>query len=262
MTQTTPTPPIRTLLVDDEPLALSSLRAVLSHDPELEVVGECTDGPAALSAIAALRPDLVFLDIEMPGMDGLEVARRIAGESPPVVVFVTAYDDFALDAFEAHALDYVLKPFTDRRLLQSLRRAKAAARSRNLEDLSGRLLEFVRAAAPPPRRHLQRVVIQEPGRARIVMADEIDWIGGAKNYAELHTARGVFLHRQSMDALEQALDPSAFVRIHRSTIVRVDRVLEVIAEAGGRRLAVLRDRTRLKVSRTYVERLMTALVGS
>lgn len=252
--------PIRTLIVDDEALARSSLRAILSGDPELEVIGECSSGPTALDAIASLQPDLLFLDIQMPGMDGLEVARRIAQSDPPVVVFVTAYDEFALEAFAVHALDYVLKPFSDDRLLQSLGRAKLAARTRNLVDLRARLLGFVGAATPPPR-YLQRLVIQEPGRARIVMVDELDWIRGAKNYVELHTARGVFLHRQPMDALDQALNPRDFARIHRSTIVRVDRILEVLTETGARRLVVLHDGTQLKVSRTYAERLMARLVG-
>lgn len=251
--------PIRTLLVDDEPLALDSLRALLGDDPELEVVGTCSSGPAALDAVATLRPDLVFLDIQMPGMDGLEVARRLAHDDPPVVVFVTAYGEFALDAFEVHALDYVLKPFSDGRLRQSLRRAKAAAYRRSLGELSTRLLEFVEKARPAPPQHLQRLVIQEPGRARIVMADEIELVRGAKNYVEIHTARGVFLHRQPMEAMERDLDPRVFARIHRSTIVRVERIREVVTQTRARRLAVLDDGTRLPVSSTYAERLMAQL---
>jgi two-component system LytT family response regulator len=251
--------PIRTLLVDDEPLALRSLEAVLRPDPELELVGTCATGSEAVRTIQQLSPDLVFLDIQMPGIGGLDVVRRIAAPKPPLVVFVTAFDHHALEAFSVHALDYVLKPFSDERLLAALQRAKAILRDRTLEELGARLLRLADAARPPEPRYLQRILVQEPSRVRIVATAEIEWIGAAKNYVEIHTARESLLHRQTMDAMDAALDPDAFVRIHRSTIVAVDRVQVVQAEGYASRAVVLHDGTRLPVSRSQVERLMGAL---
>lgn len=251
--------PIRTLLVDDEPLALRSLEAVLRPDPELELVGTCATGSEAVRTIQQRAPDLVFLDIQMPGLGGLDVVRHITAPKPPLVVFVTAFDHHAIEAFSVHALDYVLKPFSDERLLASLQRAKAILRERSLEELGARLLRLAEVARPPEPRYVQRILVQETSRVRIVTTSEIEWIGAAKNYVEIHTARESLLHRQTMDAMDATLDPEAFVRIHRSTIVAVDRVREVQVEGYAGRAVVLRDGTRLPVSRGHAERLMSAL---
>lgn len=251
---------IRTLLVDGEPPAMGSLQGILSRDPEFEVVGTYSSGAAAVRGIETLCPDLVFLDVQIPGIDGLEVARRIAGPQPPALVFISAHARFAIDAFEVHALDYVLKPLCRARLLQSLWRAKVAVRGG-----AGRVLEDRRStraeARQAPPRYRERLIIREPGRAHIVMVAEIEWIQAAKNYVELHTERGTFLHRESMESIEQALDPRRFARIHRSTIVRIDRIREVITEGRSHRVASLVGGARLKVSATYAERLMADLHG-
>ena len=252
---------IRALLVDDEPLALINLRAILQGS-RVEIVGECADGQTALDACAELRPELVLLDVQMPGMDGIEVARRLVERgTPPRVVFVTAYDHFAVEAFEVHALDYLLKPYSDARLLCAVERCHAALRGSGMDDLAARLARFVDSQVEEKegaRRYFQRLLIPEAGRTRIVMAAEIIWIGGAKNYVEIHTERGTFLYRQSMDAMEAALDPRRFVRAHRSTIVCIDRVREIVSQ-DGRRSAILDDGVRLPISQGYADHLMRRL---
>jgi len=250
---------IRVLLVDDEPLALTNLRTVLAGDPSLEIVAECGDGPAALDAVATSRPELVFLDVQMPGMDGVEVARQLLERGdPPVIVFVTAYDQFAVEAFEVHALDYLLKPYSDQRLLQAAARSRSMLRGPELTALAARLTRFVEAHRQPPPRYIQRLLIPDSGRTRIVLLSEVRWIGGAKNYVEVHTSRQTYLHRQSMEAMAESLDPRRFVRIHRSSMVCLEHVREVVSQ-GGRRMALLDDGTRLPISQTYAEELMDRL---
>jgi two-component system LytT family response regulator len=228
--------PIRTLVVDDEPLARSNLLVLLRADPEIEVVGECGSGVAAVDEIRRLAPELLFLDVQMPGCDGFEVLESLGGAAPPAVVFVTAYDRYALKAFEVEALDYLLKPFDDARFRRTLSRAK----------------EQVRRASGKT----DRIVVRSAGRVSFLRVAEIDWIEAADYYACLHVAGKSHLLRRKMSDLERELDPASFCRIHRSTIVNRDRVRELKLNAAGEYDVVLRDGTRLRMSRRYRDRLM------
>jgi len=188
---------IRTLLVDDEPLSVRGLWSVLETDDQVEIVGACDSGTDAVQAIERLLPDLVFLDIEMPGINGIEIARQISSRGSPLVVFVTAFEQHAIDAFTLQALDYVLKPFSDERLLASLTRAKVALEGGGPDKLGYSAARFGPKRAPQGG-YLQRVLIHEAQRVRVVTTAEIEWISGAKNYIEVHTARGSFLCRQTI----------------------------------------------------------------
>jgi two-component system LytT family response regulator len=253
---------IRTLLVDDEPLARAGLRALLGGDPNVEVVGECGDGPEAVEAIEALRPDLLFLDVQMPEMDGFDVLRSVRTATPPVTVFVTAYDRHALRAFEAQAWDYVLKPVDEDRFARTLERAKAQVRRVHAEDLRLRLAALLSSPAPPaepapepPYRH--RLVVKSAGRATPIHAEDVDWIEGADYYVRLHVSGRAHLLRESMATLERELDPRRFCRVHRSAIVNMDRVREI--RSGAPTEVVLLDGTAIPLSRARREHLEAQL---
>ena len=234
------TAPIRVMIVDDEPLARTSLVALLKKDPDTEVVSECGSGPEAIEAIRAICPDLVFLDVQMPGCDGFDVLEQLGNSSTPkAVVFVTAYDQYALKAFEAAAVDYLLKPFDNARFARALDRAKAIVR-----DHKGQQSHFI---------------VKSAGRAIILKTHEIDWIEAADYYACLHVKGKTHLLRRSLAELEEDLDGSMFCRIHRSTTVNLDRVAEMRLDANGEYEVVLRDATKLRLSRTYREHLQTRL---
>jgi len=245
---------IRTLIVDDEPLARDSIRVLLGPDSDIEIVGECGNGTDAVEAIQVLAPDLVFLDVEMPAMSGFEVLDALCAEELPRVVFVTAYDKYAVRAFEINAVDYLLKPFDNERFRAALDRAKRdlsapePSESQTLRIL--RLLEAERGAG-----RFDRIAIREAGRIYFVELDDIDWIAGAGNHAELHTAEQSHLHRESLSSLENRLDPRRFLRIHRSTIVRIDRIRELRPRARGDYDVILKDGTSLSLSRRYHDRL-------
>jgi two-component system LytT family response regulator len=263
--------PVRTLVVDDEPLARAGLRALLDEDPEVAVVAECANGREAVAAVRAHAPDLVLLDVQMPGLDGFGVVREVGADAMPVVVFATAFDQYALRAFEARALDYLLKPFTDERFRDVLARAKAQVRQRRAGALGARLAGELAAllagggapapAAPPPPPGPARVPVRLGTRTAFVRLDDVDWIEAADYYARLHVGGASHLLRETMDELEARLDPRRFVRVHRSAIVRVDRVRELRAVAAGRHEVVLRDGTRLPLSRSRRERVERALAG-
>ena len=268
--------PIRVLIVDDEPLARAGLKKLCESDPDIEVVGECADGRAAVAAIEQVEPDLLLLDIQMPGMDGFEVLRAVGPDRMPQVVFVTAYDQFALRAFEVHALDYLLKPFGDKRFLDAMARAKQAVREAARNDLGTRLLALLEAvelgqqpgADPFPaaidsstRTHpsASRIVVKEMGRVFLVGADEIDWIEAADYCAKLHVRDRVHVVRESMKSLAARLDPARFFRVSRSAIVNLDRVREIQPFARGSQIMILRDGTRVTLSRTRKEALARLL---
>lgn len=239
---------IRTLVVDDEPVARARIRALLRDEPDVDVVGECESGPEALAAIEHAAPDLVFLDIQMPQMDGLALARAL-GETMPAVVFVTAYDEYALGAFEVHALDYVLKPFSAERFKAALSHARQyVTRRRNAGA--------PRAQAAERR---DRLVIKSSGRIYFVRTHDIDWCEAAGNYVRLHVGQQTHLVRGTMGYLESQLDPAQFVRVHRSTIVNVDRIQELRSSFNGEYLILLRDQTRLTLSRGYRDSLQEKL---
>lgn len=219
---------IRALIVDDEPLAREKIRTLLERDVEVEVVGECGDGRTAAAAIIESDPDLVFLDVQMPEMDGFAALEALGGRSAAVIVFVTAYDEYALKAFEVHALDYLLKPFDRERFLSALERAKKRVRADREEGLNDRiekLLEDLRVGDKG--RWLEQLVVKSRGRIFFVPTEEIDRVTAAGNYVELHVAGESHLIRGTMKGLERRLDPSRFARVHRSHIVNIRRIREI-----------------------------------
>ena len=245
---------IRTLIVDDEPLARSRIRSLLAHDSSVDVIGECSDGQKAVSAISELTPDLVFLDVQMPAMDGFEVIKTIPADQMPTVIFVTAYDGYALKAFEVNALDYLLKPFDRSRFQKTLERAKVMIRRMQNGDVNDQLLSLLgdlRREQEIP----DRFIIKSGGRVVFLRVEEIDWMSSVGNYVRLHVGRDSHLMRETMSAMEEKLDPDRFMRIHRSTIVNLDRVKEVQPWTKGEYVVIMRDGNRLIMSRRYRERL-------
>ena len=256
---------VRTLVVDDEPLARQSLRILLEGDPQVELIGEAGSGREALALIRRESPDLVFLDIQMPELDGFGVLEQIEAAELPVVVFVTAFDKYALRAFEYHALDYLLKPFDDARFEKTLRRAKEQVEQREIKELSRRLIALLEGregqtvSAPTQPQYLSRLLIKSAGRVSFLKTEEIDWIGAEDYYVKLHVGRKSHLLRETMNDMEAKLDPARFVRIHRSTIVNVERIRELHQHFNGEYLVVLQDGTELKLSRSRREQLQTLL---
>jgi two-component system LytT family response regulator len=252
---------IRTLVVDDEPLAREAVRVRLELERDVEIVGEARDGPAAVDAIRRLVPDLVVLDVQMPGLDGFEVLDRVAGETMPVVLFVTAYDRFAIRAFEVHALDYLLKPFTAERMRQALERVRrdlerdqaVAARESAAAVLDARAASLASPNAPSSggEAYAYRLTVRDGEAFVMLRTEEIDWIEAAANYVRVHARARVFVLRGTMQALERRLDPRQFARIHRSTIVNVDRVREIRPEWHGDYDVVLADGHTLRLGRSY-----------
>jgi two-component system LytT family response regulator len=245
---------IRVLIVDDEPLARKRIKSLLAHDSSVDVIGECSDGYKAISSISELTPDLVFLDIQMPAMDGFAVIKTIGAERMPTVIFVTAYDQYALKAFEVNALDYLLKPFDRRRFQKTLERAKAMIRGLQNGNVNNQLLSLLgnlRREQEIP----DRFVIKSGGRVIFLKVEEIDWMRAVGNYVRLQVGRDAHLMRETMTGMETKLNPDRFMRIHRSTIVNLDRVKEVQPWAKGEYVVIMRDGTRLIMSRRYRERL-------
>ncbi|HXR99117.1 MAG TPA: LytTR family DNA-binding domain-containing protein [Pyrinomonadaceae bacterium] len=245
---------IRALIVDDEPLARRRIKSLLAHDQSVEVIGECSDGYKAVTSISELNPDLVFLDVQMPAMDGFEVIKTISAEQMPTVIFVTAYDQYALKAFEVNALDYLLKPFDRRRFQKTLERAKAMIRGLKNGNFNNQLLSLLddlRREQNIP----DRFIIKSGGRVVFLRVEEIDWMSTVGNYVRLQVGRDSHLMRETMTGMESKLDPVSFMRIHRSTIVNLDRVKEVQPWAKGEYVVIMRDGTRLIMSRRYRERL-------
>ena len=233
---------VGTVVVDDEPLARSNIVSLLRTDPEISVLAECSSGVDAVKAVREVRPSLLFLDVHMPGLDGFGVLESLGAEVPSAVVFVTAYDQYALKAFEAEALDYLLKPYDNARFFRVLSRAKASLAHRPLEN-----------------RRLERIMIRSAGRISFLPVEEIDWIEAADYYSCLHIGRRTHLLRRSMSELERDLEAERFCRIHRSTIVNLSRVRDLCLDVSGEYEVVLRDETRLKVSRGYREKLQAAI---
>jgi two-component system, LytTR family, response regulator len=249
---------IRTLVVDDEPIARARVLSLLRDEPDVDIVGECASGAQAVSVINAQSPDLVFLDIQMPEMDGFEVARALQPERMPALVFVTAFDQYAVRAFECHALDYLLKPFSVQRFKSALSHARQQLAQRQATTLGRQLLEILPDMRPrEPAR--DRLVVRSSGRVYFVRIADIDWCEAAGNYVSLHVGTQSHLTRETMSRLEAQLDPHQFVRIHRSTIVNVDRVQELRSSFNGEHVLLLRDGTRLTLSRGYRDALQARL---
>ena len=245
---------IRTLIVDDEPLGRERLERLLAMEQDVDVIATCPDGPQAVEAVKTLNPDLLFLDIQMPEMNGFEILKALGTDVPSAVVFVTAWDRYAVKAFEVQALDYLLKPFDRERLGQTLTRAR--------EHLSAETQTPGPSKAEPPvpdgeRRYLERLAIKSNGRIRLLRVSDIDYAEAAGNYIEVHVAGRCHLIRETMSNLEASLNPEHFQRIHRSVIVHLDRIAEIQTGSHGELGVVLEDGTRLSLSRSYRERLLS-----
>lgn len=241
---------ITALIVDDEPLARKRMRKLLRASDDVTVVGEAGDGEEALRAVAERRPQVVFLDVQMPRLDGFEVLRRIPSESRPLIVFVTAFEQYALDAFRASAVQYLLKPVAREPLRQAMTRVRELVAARSNPSLTEFLARLEQRTS-----FMQHVAVKSKGRMRLVRVEQIDWFESAGNYVRLHVGSERFLLRQTMNGLEQKLDPTQFVRIHRTTIVNVRRIRDTRSTSHGDHIVVLQDGTELLLSRVYRERL-------
>jgi len=252
---------IRTLIVDDEPLARAMLRSCLAEDAEMDVIGECGDGYSAIETIESAAPELVFLDIQMPDLDGFGVLRALAPAAIPNIVFVTAYDQFALQAFDVHAIDYLLKPFDRERFARTLTRAKQQIALQKREDVRDALLRLLnqQSARPQP---VQRILVKSGERAIFVRPDEISWIEAQGNYVALHVGAQSLLLRQTIHTLEKQLDPGKFQRIQRSAIVNLDAIREMHPAGRGEYEIVLKDGVALKLSLTYRESFLRFACGA
>jgi two-component system LytT family response regulator len=253
---------IRALIVDDEPFARERVRQLLDGDPEIEIAGECGDGLQAIAMINEQAPDLLFLDVQMPELDGFELLEKVEAARMPVIIFLTAYDQYAIRAFEACALDYLLKPCAEDRFAKSVRRAKALLGLSPEECPPASLLSL---PAPPEapsseQKFLERLVVKSGGRVYFFRVEEIDWIEAQGNYARIYVDRAAYLLREPLSHLERALDPRRFVRIHRSTIVNVDRIKELQPMFHGQYTVVLRDGAEITLSRRY-RRQFEAVIG-
>jgi two-component system LytT family response regulator len=244
---------VRTLIVDDESLARERLRQLLLAEPEIELLGECADGNEAVAALREKKPDLVFLDIQMPELDGFGVLEAIGSEMTPVIVFVTAYDKFALRAFEVHAADYLLKPFDRERFQTALRRAleRVKHRDSDVQQKQTALLTELR----PPAKMPERLAVKSGGRVVFVKVSDIDWIEAAHNYVELHVGKESHLLRETLNAIEARLSPEKFARISRSAIVNIERVKELQPLFHGEYTVTLQNGTRVTLSRRYRDKL-------
>jgi two-component system LytT family response regulator len=249
----TPTGPWRAIVVDDEPLARQTLRLLLAREDDFVIVGECGHGADAIDAIGRERPDVLWLDVQMPEVDGFEVLRRLGPDAVPVVIFVTAFDRYALRAFEQHALDYLLKPFSDERFYAVLERTRVRLRERSVASMAEHLSELLSAMAP------RQLVVRDAGRTLVLPYDDIIWIEAEDYCARIHLRGRTLLVRDSLRALADTLDRNAFVRVHRSAIVNVGCVREIEPLASGDQRLTLSDDTVLRVSRTHRTALLRRL---
>jgi two-component system LytT family response regulator len=246
---------IRTIIVDDEPLARQRVRDLLTEEHDFEIVGECEDGFDAAARIPRLHPDVVYLDVQMPGMNGFEVLQTLAPELP-VIVFTTAYDSYAVQAFEATALDYLLKPIDAGRFHKSAARVRAAMSKRtDWSEKAAALLAQIEQRDPT----LRRIAVKNGGRILFVDVADVDWFEAAGNYVRVHTAKSAYLVRTTMAALERKLDKNAFVRIHRSVIINVARITELEARFRGDYVVVLRSGKKLDLQRAYAKGLRAVM---
>lgn len=258
---------IRVILVDDEPLALRGLKLRLQAFPEVEIISECANGREAVKEIKAQSPDLVFLDIQMPGLDGFGVVRAMIGGPAPLFIFVTAYDKYAIDAFEANALDYIVKPVEEERLNDALHRAREALKSKAAASRESKLIEMLASLSDDDRdrikeliadpewtdkqRYSERLSFKDGSKVVMLDAQEIEWIDAAGDYMCIHASGKTHIIRETMKALQTRLDPVRFQRIHRSAIVNIDRVKELHPHSNGEYFIILDNGAELKLSRSY-----------
>jgi two-component system LytT family response regulator len=249
--------PFTTLIVDDEPLAREGLRMWLAADEDISAIHQAKDGREAVAAIRKLRPDLVFLDVQMPEIDGFGVVSKV-GVQMPAVVFVTAHDQHAIQAFEINAIDYLLKPVTKDRFDQALERAKKRVRMRPREEVNRQIIGLLESIVSP-RQHVKRLAVRSGGKTVFVDVKEVDWIEAAENYVELHCGKSGHLLHVPLNTLEKSLDPETFLRIHRSIVVNVTRIKELQPGVHGEYVITLESGTRLRSGRTYHEKLKTLM---
>ncbi len=246
---------IRTLIVDDEALARERIRKLVAGERDVQIIGECANGPEAIAFIREQRPDLVFLDVQMPEVNGFDVLRALPQETWPAVIFVTAHDNYAIPAFEVHALDYLLKPFTQPRLLAALERARRHLQARDLAVLNQQLADWLKSTPPsaPRTPYLSRIAVRTGNQTLFVKVEDIDYIESAANYAVLQTRSGNHVLRETLSNLETKLPPPLFLRISRSIIVNVDRIKGLQSGARGEYVVVLQDGRQLLLTRAVRE---------
>jgi two-component system LytT family response regulator len=245
---------VRALIVDDEPLAREKIRMMLSQDRDVEVIGECANGEQAVEVIQRESPDLVFLDVQMPGLDGFGVLQRVGIDRVPGVVFVTAFDQHALKAFDVHAVDYLLKPFARKRFNEALVRVKEHLSRRPSGEINRQILSLL-DELQGRKKFLERIAVKSLGRVVFLKVEDIEWIEAAGNYVNLHVGSHAHLLRETMNGIETQLDPGKYARIHRSTIVNIERIKELSPLFHGDYSVTLTNGTRLTLSRSYRERL-------
>jgi len=250
----------KVLIVDDERLSRRRIRRLLSLEPDCEVLGECANGAEAVAMMAKTRPDILFLDVQMPELDGFEVLEALR-EAKPLVIFTSAYDDYALRAFEVQAFDYLLKPFEGRRFLESLGRAKARVAQERVGVADDRVVEMLKTLAKQ-QRSPDRIAIRNNGRVLFVKLADIDWIEASDNYVCLHCGKETHTVRETMSELESRLEPAQFLRVHRSAIVNLDRIKELQPWFRGDYKVILRDGTELTLTRNHREKLEGRLLLS
>ena len=250
---------IRTLIIDDVQLARERLKRCLAAEPEVQIVGECENGTEAVASIRALSPDLIFLDVQMPALDGFGVLEALRGERTPVVIFVTAYNEYAIQAFDVNALDYLLKPVDCVRLSKAVSRAKSQlVQPAPPDDLDNRfraMLEDLKTSS----KFLKRLTIKLTGHTILLPTNEIDWIESYGNYLKVHAGRESHLIRGTMQSIEAKLDPEMFVRVHRSAIVNIEKIKEIYPRSNGDQDLVLQNGQQLMLSRKYRDRFLAAL---
>jgi two-component system LytT family response regulator len=255
---TAPTAKIRTLIVDDERLARKRIRQLLDEETDIEVLGECGDAHEAVEWINGRAPDLVFLDVQMPGDDGFAMLRTLDQARLPALIFVTAYDQYALRAFEVQALDYLLKPFDRPRFQAALDRARSHIRGLKAPDFDRRLASLVETLEAKQKAP-DRIVVKSSGKVSFLKTDEIDWIEAADNYVRLHVGAESHMLRETLGSIAARLDPAKFLRIHRSTVININRLKQLQPWFHGDYVAILEDGTKLNLSRTYRDKVNQAL---
>lgn len=251
---------IKTIIVDDVELAREHVK-ILLNDAEIEIVAECENGREAIETIQHLKPDLVFLDVQMPKIGGFEVIETIGAEKMPPVIFVTAYDEFALRAFEVNAVDYLLKPFDEERLAKAVERAKREIKNQEPSaEIEEKLRKLLKEVKTEPQ-YLKRIPVKSSRGTTLVLTEEIDWIAASGHYLELHAGSDKHLIREKLSQIETRLDPRKFIRIHRSTIVNIDHIKSLHPLFNGDQLIIMKDGQELNLSRTYCEKLMSRLLS-
>ncbi len=249
---------MRVAIIDDEPLARRGVRARLAQWPAIEIIAECMNGREAVAMLRAQSPDLIFLDIRMPDLDGFEVLRQFEPNALPLVIFLTAYEEHALAAFDAHALDYLLKPIEDERFQRAVERAHQLIAAKDLGAIQARLSDLLRASESPVSigKYKTHLTVKTGRRADVLSLAEVIWIAADGDYVTLHTAGKSYLLRQTLSSLAAELDPAEFLRVHRSAIVRKSQIAELTTLDGGRYLLRLRDGNEVRTSRNYSRRLL------